>query len=234
MSDQEWELSSGLPLDGATVTVTAAEFGYRQNIAKDTTFACLTFKPVEGDEAEQCYSVGKGWEPGARGAELVTSDGRKRNINDQTGYGKFITAALKCDGMKETLRDRGIHYTKAAAWEGLRFELASVKEEVVNPTTGQKKETSRILPVKFLGVAGDEKTTTTATGGNGGNGGNGGTGLEPALEAKLLALASSSDSHDSFMAAAFAQDGVAGSAAEDLVMASGKGSIWARGQAIQG
>jgi hypothetical protein len=224
MNDQEWELSSGLPLDGATVTITATEFGYRQNIAKDTTFACLTFQPEQGDTAEQCYSVGKGWEPGARGAELVTSDGRKRNINDQTGYGKFITAALKCDGMKETLRDRGIHYTKAAAWEGLRFELASVKEEVVNPTTGQKKETSRILPVKFLGVVGDGGEVK-------GGGDNTDTGIDPTLEAKLVGIARASESHDAFMAAAFAQDGVAGTAAEDLVMASGKGSIWARGQA---
>lgn len=227
-NDQDWELSSGLPLDGATVTVTAAEFGYRQNIAKDTTFACIEFTPEQGEVAEQAYSVGKGWEPGARGAELVTSDGRKRNINDQTGYGKFIAHAMKIDGFKEVLRARGIHYTKAAAWIGMRFELASIKEMVLNPTTGQQKETSRIMPVKFLGMAGEDAPSSKGAGvaTNGAA-----SGIDSELEAKLVGIARASESHDAFMAAAFAVEGVAGSAAEDLVMASGKGSIWLRGQA---
>ena len=82
---------------------------------------------------------------------------------------------------------------------------------------------SRIVPVEFHGVVGaTSKAVSTKAA----------VALDPDLDATLVALAGSFDSHDSFMAAAFDVNGVAGNAAaENAVMASGKGSIWARGQA---
>jgi hypothetical protein len=233
MSESEWELSSGLPLDGATVTVAKAEFGYRQNIAKDTTFACFTFQPDEGDEQEQAYSCGKGWEPGARGETLVTSDGKSKKLNDQTGYGKFIAAAMKLPGCLDTLRARG-HYTNASVWVGMRFRLESVKEMTKNPTTGQEKETSRIMPVEFLGVVGEGGAVVASAAVAVVASSAPAVSLETEnaeLFHKLVGIAKASPDHDSFMAAAFAEPGVAGVTNwENAVMASGSGSIWAKGQ----
>lgn len=227
-NEDSFELASGLPLDGATVTITKTEFGYRQNIAKDTTFACLTFQPESGDEQEQAYSVGKGWEPGSKGATLVRSDGRKGKLNDQTGYGKWIAAAIKLDGVLDHLRANNGDALVAATWDGLKFELGSMREKTTNPTTGQEKEVSRIMPVKFLGAGGGSAPAAAKPT----KADKAAPALDPAIEAQLLALAEASESHDEYMAAAFDLDGVAGNpAAEEAVLASGKGSIWAKGQA---
>lgn len=223
-----WALSSGLPLDGATVTVASMEFGYRQNIAAQTVFACFGFRPDEGEDAEQCFSVGKGWEPGGKGASLVRSNGRRGNINDQTGYGKFIAAALKLPGVREELIARKGDPTVAATWNGMRFVLGTVRETTTNPTTNQQKEVSRIIPVEFLGTGDGEKVKVVSA--------NTAKPTAPAvdgeIEGKLLELAAAHTEHDDFMAAAYEVDGVAGNAAvESLVMSTGKGSIWARAKA---
>jgi hypothetical protein len=222
--DKEWELSSGLPLDGMTATITAAEFSFRQNIAKDTLFACLTFTPDQGEEAEQAFSTGKGWVAAGKGSGCVDANGKNRNFNNQTGYGKWIATAIELDGVKEALRGRNIGLKEAAAWVGLRFTLGIREEETTNPTTGQKSMKSRIVPVEFHGVIGTAKAVAAS--------GKTVVALDADLDATLVALAGSFDSHDSFMAAAFDVTGVAGNAAaENAVMASGKGSVWARGQA---
>lgn len=228
--DKEWELSSGLPLDGMTATISGAEFAFRQNIVKDTVFAALTFTPDEGEEAEQCFSVGKGWVAASKGASLADANGKNRNVNDQTGYGKWIAAAIQLPGVKDALRARAGNPKQAATWVGLRFTLGVVREMTTNPTTQQSKEVSRIVPVEFHGaVGGDAKVAVKAAAGA----------VKPAavalseeLTAQLLAAAVAAADHDSFMAAAFVIDGVSGNAdAENAVMASGKGSIWAQGQA---
>jgi hypothetical protein len=230
-NEDSFELASGLPLDGATVTITKSEFGYRQNIAPNTTFACFTFQPEVGDEQEQAYSTGKGWEPGAKGATLVRSDGRKGKLNDQTGYGKWIAAAIALPGVLDYLRANGGDALVASTWDGMRFELGSVREETTNPTTNQKKEVSRIIPVEFLG-AGEGAGVAKAAGGKVGGKGEAKVAIDAELEANLVKLAEACDNHDDFMAAAYELEGVAGNAAvEEAVLAHGKGSIWARGQA---
>jgi hypothetical protein len=239
MSDEfdesSWELASGLPLDGATVTVTASQFGYRQDIAKETVFACLTFTPDEGEEREQCFSTGKGWELVDRGAGIARVNGRKGNINDQTGYGKWMAAALKTPGFRDAVIARRGDALRAQTWVGARFVLGTVREQTTNPSTGQSKETSRIVPTAFLGYQGDG----VGANGNGASkspsagqesakgAGAAVSAIDGALKAKLVGLAKGAESHDDFMAAAYDVDGVAGNAAvESAVMSTKAGSIW--------
>lgn len=222
-SNDPWELSSGLPLDGATATVTKAEFGYRNDIAQGVLFLSLTFSPDGGEDTVQSFSVGKGWDTAKKGAELVRGDGRKGSINDQTGYGKFITSALACGGAEYLRGTNGP--LDAATWQGTRWELAITKETTTNPTTGVSKESSRLIAGKFLGSEGGKAPAASAKAAETG-------GLDAALTEQLAAIAAGSDSHDDFMAAAFEVEGVAGNqAAEEAVMATGKGSIWAKAQA---
>lgn len=225
--DEAWELSSGLPLAGATVTVSAVDFGYRQNIFPDTVFCNLTFDVEGGEPREQSYSVGGGYEAKERGKRIERVDGKNKGVSDQSNYGKFIKAALAVPGVKAYLQGINADPLVAATWEGMRFVLGSIEHETTNKNTDTKSKKQLVVPVEFLGVGADEKLSTPAKAPQVDP-----TDLDPALTATLLELAGNSADHDTFMAAAFSVEGVEGNAAaENAVMQAGKGSIWAKSQA---
>lgn len=224
--DEAWELSSGLPLAGATVTVSAADFGYRQNIFPDTVFCNLTFDIDGAEPREQSYSVGGGYEAREKGKRIERVDGKNKGVSDQSNYGKFIKAALAVPGVKAYLQSINADPLVAATWQGMRFVLGSQSQETLNTATNIKSTKQLLVPVEFLGTGVAEKAEKVAAP-------KVGVGeVDADLAAVLLELAGSSADHDTFMAAAFSVDGVEGNAAaENAVMQSGKGSIWAKSQA---
>src|SRR5690606_41336745 len=67
----EWDLSSGLPLDGASVEVTKVEFGFNSNIGAGILCANFTFTDLDsGEDIEQSFSVGDGW-VGSRDGDVI-------------------------------------------------------------------------------------------------------------------------------------------------------------------
>lgn len=111
-----WELSTGLPLDGARVHVTGAEFGYRQDYFKgDAALLVLTFQPVDDDgdaledqePKEQYYSLGNKYEPGdADGTFAVHKSGKFVSFNAGSNIGRLFHSYVECRGKGKTAEDR--------------------------------------------------------------------------------------------------------------------------------
>src|SRR5436190_9664529 len=88
-----WETSTGLP-DKITVRIEAPHFGFDAAIQNGTR--CL-FIPegtiIAGTDSpepfNQFFTVGDGWEPaGKGGSRLVREDGRPKQINNNSNYGR--------------------------------------------------------------------------------------------------------------------------------------------------
>lgn len=123
---------------------------------------------------------------------------------------------------------RGGDPLRASTWTGARFVLGTIKEDTTNPTTGQKKEATRVIPTEFLGFVGEAASSSAKVASKS----EADAVIDDELLAKLTKIAEESDSHDDFMAAAFEVEGVAGvPAIESLVMSNGKGSIWSKAKA---
>lgn len=233
MSNEEWDewgLSSGLPLADAEVTVTAMEFGFNNDIAAGRTFANFTFTTDEdGEEHEQSFSTGDGWEAKNKGAELGTENGKPRKLSNKSNYGLLVQSALEAVGGPEAMSKLGPGFRFASTWIGTKWRTGTVEVESTKPGESEAKKRDRIIFVEFLGRDGDApaaapaaakgkaKATTAAT-----------PDVDPELWATLIGLAKEADDHDAFMDAALELDGVAGNKAiEKLVMSTKAGSVWA-------
>jgi hypothetical protein len=149
-----FELTSGLPLAGAEVTVKELTFGFdAQYVDGKVALAMFTFTIEEnGEEGTQFYSVGGKFEPADRGEVLVHESGENKNLNKTSNYGRFVEALLAMDNADEFMaqvREGDAAPVFDAHWlDGFRFELGTLKF-----TTQDKKEKDLIVPVHFLGMA---------------------------------------------------------------------------------
>lgn len=259
MSDEfdYFELGSGLPLADAEVTITNAEFRFDTSYSADAVVCAIEFTPhEEGVEAqEQLYSVGKGWEPLDRGETVAHGSGKQVKINNQSNYGRFIAAAVECEGFLDYAREVGLQPNSAALWVGTQWHLGSIEISTTNPSkpNDPPKVKSVIVPDEFLGVGEEEEEEAPAKK----------SVAKKAVPAKkvaakkaaakpasspaadqvaelqaeeggeelvdaLVAAAVEAEDQDAFMEAAMEIEGVSGNRlAEKVVMNSKPGSIWA-------
>lgn len=234
-NNNEWELSSGLDLDGATVDITDVEFGFNAKLGAGVLCANFTFVNTEsGDEYEQSFSVGKDWDTDRTGKELVSD--RPKRINKNTNYGMLIASAVE---LVDDPSDLGGSPKDATIWVGTRWTMGTVKVLRRNPTTGAETEKDAIVFKEFHGrdLDGAEPEAkpaakTTAKKATGARKATPKDGPPDDIDAELwdalLTLAREADDHDGFLEAALDIDGVEGNkAAQKAVMGTKAGSVWA-------
>jgi len=224
----EWQTGSGLALDGAQVIITKAQFGFNANLGPDVPVLNLTLTPSEGGEdIEQSFSVGKGWEFKNKGDLLEPANGKARPVNNQTGLGRLIDSAVAA--IKASGEDFPFSTPKVASnWVGTEWTFKSNEHEVVNPKNNEKKVSLFWTVTEYHGKGeGAAKTTAKTT--------TKAKAAEPEnteLVEQLFALARESADHESFMDAALELPGVENSPLEKRVIkAKGDGSIWGEVQA---
>lgn len=224
--NDNWGFSSGLPLDDVDVVISKASFGFNAQIGDGKALcANITFQTEDGEDHEQSFSVGDGWEAKDKGARI---DGRK-TLNQNTNYGRFMASVVKA--LTEANVSPGDvfpdGYKVIGQFVGTSWHLGTEKVTSTNPTTGVQKETSKIVVTKYLGA------------GEGGDGGKaGGTAKKaggketledsnPKLFAKLVTRAAKYDSHDDFMEAVMDEYEDDKLALNAIMAPAGKaGSVW--------
>lgn len=157
-----FQTGTGLPLDGAQVTVVDGGFIIDNSYAAGAVVAQLTMQPFDGSDAQsQLYSTGKNFEIRDHGATLQHSSGKLIKINSMSTYGQWIDACLKMEGATDFLneaRARQMEPNSIALWFGMMFELGA------QPYTDMSgKEKSLIVPIKYFGVNGEMATDTAPT-----------------------------------------------------------------------
>lgn len=159
MSDEfsYFDLGSGLPLADAIVHITAAEFRFDTEYSADAVVCAINMQPLEEgvEPQEQLYSVGKGWEPLDGGASVGHGSGKRVKINNQSNYGRWIGAAVQCEGFLDEARERGLEPDSAGLWTDLIFRLTTVEYETRNPSkpNDPPKMRTAVVPGEFLGTS---------------------------------------------------------------------------------
>lgn len=229
--EEDWETSSGLALDGATVEIIGAEFGFNASLGAGITCANFVMRDLDGEEIEQSFSVGQNFEASRDGSELVGN----AKINKNSNYGLLI------ESVKDILDNPGdvIGSPKVAAnWIGTCWTFGSLEREVMNPTTKEKKVSTKFIVTEYHGrpdapAGGAAKTAGATKKAAGGSASTSSSNLDvdPELFAELVELAKTHTDHEDFAAAALELDAVAESkAAQKAVMGSRAGSVWAAAQ----
>jgi hypothetical protein len=227
MSTNEWSLGSGLPLADAEVTITGFEFGYNNDIAAGAVFANVVFTDIDGEEHDQSFSVGDGWEPANKGAELVAENGKPRKLSKNSNFGRLVASAIEAVGSDKVETVLGQGPRVASSWLGTKWHTTTVEVEVSAPGATERKKRDRVVFDAYLGREGEAapaasaksaKATASET-----------LGLDKELFDKLVEMAKEASNHDAFMDVALETDGVQGvKTAEKLVMSTKAGaSIWA-------
>lgn len=230
----EWELSSGLPLDGMVGTITKATVAPNaKREGAPTVF--LTITPDNGGEdVEQWFSVGKGHDCSRDGDELISdTPGKPRAINNRTTFGVFIASVLNVLGDKAPT-ELGGSPKLMSTWEGTKWTFGTVTEKFNDPTTGEPKESSKVVVREYHGR--DGAGAAGAAGGAKGAAAKGATadadtplpGFSDELWAKVKELADAHDDFQEFSDAALDLPGVADDdKVEKALMNKRAGSAWA-------
>ena len=153
MSDKDFtmfDLSSGLPLDGARVAVISSTFTYNQEYSADAVVLDLEYQPLDedgeatGEAKHQLYSVGKKWEPANDGESVEHGSGKRQMFNTQTNIGKLIHSYLQARGNGDEkagmqvvigeIDDYG-QPDQASFWLGLDVTLKSIEYTVQSGKT---------------------------------------------------------------------------------------------------
>lgn len=223
-----WDLSSGLPLDGADVEITDATFEVDNSYAAGATVLALTFTPLDGSESQrQLYSCGKNWEPLNGGSALGHVSGKPNGVvtlNTNTNYGKFIAAATAAEDGAKFKANAQVDPGETSLWIGTKWTLGSLATE--NFQT--KKAGSLIIPVVYLGGP-DGQTSGGGAKASKASSGTVSTDLDPDILAAIIAVAAKHEEFGDFMDEALELEGVQGNkAAEKLVMDSKPGGLFGK------
>lgn len=229
-------LSSGLPLDNTDGVIIGFEFGYNAAIGAGVVCANIKVLTENGDEAEQSFSVGDGWEIAGKGASIASD--QPRRLSKRSNWGRLVDSMVAALGGAEaaltTMPD--LNFRHAACWIGTKWHWGTTKVASKNMQTGVEKEKDAIIVTKFIGKDGELAQATAAaaptTKAAGKKGKPGLADTDAELFGTLVKLAASHEDHDSFMAAALELDTVDGNAAAmNAVMSTKPGSAWAAAQA---
>lgn len=164
MSDKKkaFALSSGLPWADTEVTITSAQFGYTDMGGKDPVLCLiLTGFNGDGDEGEQSFSVGSGWEAVDSGKRLQAENGKAdKPFSKQSNIGKLIASAIVAVGGDPD--DMPFDDpTVAAEWVGHVWRTGTRSEPkksmggkaVIDPETGEPAMRDRIVFEEYIGPA---------------------------------------------------------------------------------
>lgn len=161
--DESFEFVSGYEFDA---TITDVFAGYREQKG-EKLLAIFELKSDDGEDREQWYTVGAGFDPSGDGTKLVPLNPRRDRLSEQSNYATFCRAAIELDGVRDVIRGRGPS-TTVTIWKGLRFTFAN--KEFTNGKAGADEIKWKVLlPVDFLGVEGQDNTTDTTGAGNADN-----------------------------------------------------------------
>jgi hypothetical protein len=200
--DESWATSAGLPLAGGQeVTIKDFSFGFNTKLGENLCANIIFTIDETGDEADQWFSCGKGWEAVDRGARAVKNSGNgKQTFNNQTNFGRLIDSVANI-GAGPAIGARG-PATSAATWIGTKWTTDTTPVKTTNPATGAESVKDAVVFVAFNGVVEGQAAAAT----NGASKAAGGKTKSKAaaeLDADLLAtlteLASTSTDHDDFM-----------------------------------
>jgi hypothetical protein len=213
--DESWETETGL-LDDYTGTIQRSWFAtdarYQDGNVILLHWEIATTDPDTPEVLEK-FPIGGGWDSND-GGETVAHEKGKQKFNKSSIYGKIVERVQASDGVLHdafpTVKSRG-RAQNAKVWEGLTFQFKR-EEFDYGGDIGKK---SRVMPVKFLGenaqpalAVADAPTATAAA-----------PAAAPTVEADAVTLAllrkaaTESDSHQAFLDAAMAIDGVTTNAA---------------------
>lgn len=150
VQNDPFQTYSGLP-DDFDGTITEPYFGYDTDYMGGDKLALL-FTLVSPDlEAPEkmLFGTGKDWEPDKtpRGAKIERKG--KQAFHENSGCGLLLDA-MKEAGAIDAMRKSGSLPMEAAMYDGLSFHWA--RKTFTYDLDDGKKVTSRLLPVKFLGV----------------------------------------------------------------------------------
>lgn len=246
MSDLEdamndWDIGSGLALDGATAEITKSSFGFNNDIVAGRVFWNVEFTPLDGsDPIEQSFSLGDGWEASKDGEQLLSESGKPKKINDSTGFGIWLNSCIKVLGSKERAAEVIGRARYGPSWLGTMWTVGSFKRTVKNPSTGVEKEGIAWIATEHHGenplsgssdAKADSKPAaskaTSRVGGGAKAAAGPPDGVSEELWEALIEKALEFDNHDDFSDAAMDVDGVDGNkAAAKAIMGSKKGSVW--------
>src|SRR5215813_1971851 len=125
-----WELSEGLPMEGADVTITDAMFVIDNEYTAGADVLSMTMIPDSyegelGNLRPQLYSIGKGWDIVQKGQGVVAESGKFRNFTKTSAYGDWIAHALQCEGAREYFVDNELAPHDANIWIGTRWSLGT-------------------------------------------------------------------------------------------------------------
>jgi len=211
-NESAWELSDGLPGD-FDAKIADCQFTFNARYNSGQSVVCqlvLESSDPEVGEETILYSMGEGWEPGNKGQEARWVKDGKQKINKNSALGKFITAATNAAG--DAIRTRGMPW-EAKTWQGLEFHW---DRETYTDLGG--KERSRLLPTRLVG--------SVASNGKSSSAGADGPELPPKVKTALMKVAAVADTHEAFVEAALAVDGVTDEM-RPAILSTQEGSIWA-------
>lgn len=210
--DESYDTTSGL-LDEFDGEVQRAWFATdaRYNDGKSIMLH-LEIKTTDPDvpEVTEKFPVGTGWDSTDGGATIVHEKG-KTQFNSSSIYGKILDLVKKDGGILHdvlpVLKSRGPS-TNAAIWVGLTFHFKKT-EFNYGAEIGAK---SRVIPVKFLGEGAQPSLPTTAATAPAATEvaapAASAVEADPVVLAKLRSAAKDSPTHQAFLDAAIAVDGV--------------------------
>ena len=154
------KLGSGL-LDDYTYTIENAWFSTDAAYNQGTSMMLFlegTAVDAEGEiheDHQERYSIGSDWST-FDGGKSVQSDKGSKFINKSSLYGRLITACIEDCGIEEILdkrtQDNGL---TASMWIGMKFHMQETEIKF-----GKKLDPiTRCMPVKFLGIEGQQTGT---------------------------------------------------------------------------
>lgn len=249
--DQEWETTSGLPLDGAVATITAAEFGYNASIGAGVVCFNVTFTTEDDEqEIEQSFSVGKNGEPSRDGSELI---GGPKKFPSRTNYGRLIDSVVAIvDHPGEVIGSP----KQAAGWIGTKWTIGTVPVETTNPnatdpatatkikdafvfteyhgkegakTKAAAKSKASTGPAKKAAKSAPEPDETDDAAADDGDGDPWDVlGVDEVLWKRLVKMAKAADNHDAWSDEALELEEVdkGGRAVQAAVLTTKPGSVW--------
>jgi len=222
-----WDTESGGLFDEGEVTLDKARFGFDADY-QDGDVLCfiLEFEDESGEDVRQLYSIGNGWDSIKKGKGVEGRDA----FHESTNYAIFFKAALATDALA-VIQERG-YPDDATIWEGLRFAM---KRSDIVRNIGDKEVISKVvLPVKFIGVAGeDDEETPKAKKDSKKKDGKKSSG-SAALKAKVRKIAKANDDHDDFLIAVLDAhpevEDADNKALYDDVLDEDESGLWAKAQ----
>lgn len=204
-----WETTSG-GIEEFEGTVKEAYFAPNARYQNgEVLLLNLVFDAAEAGTEEdytQLYPMGKGWESTDGGKTAQDAGGKAdRKINKQSAFGTLIDRLAKPEsdgglGLAQTLADRG-PALEARTWEGLRFHWKM--ETQTYDINGEKRSSTRLMPVAFLGEGAEGSVQNSNTGDN----------ATGELRAQLREMAQGAESEEAFRNAAVVTPGVTEDAA---------------------